>query len=139
METIDVVAAIIYRDGQILAARRGDAHGFEGGWELPGGKVEPGETSEEALRREIREELLLSLSTMWPFDTVEHDYPDFHLSMECLVCPLPKGDEPTLTEHAEVRWLSRDELLDVGWLPADREVVMRLGQFWDHVFATEHL
>lgn len=139
METIRVAAAIICRDDRILAARRQDTDDAEGGWELPGGKIEPGETSEQALRREIAEELLMDLTTMWPFDTVEHDYPTFHLSMDCLVCPVGPLQEPTLTEHAEARWLRRDELLDVAWLPADLKVITQLGTFWDQVFAAEHL
>ena len=139
MKTIPVVAASIYRDERILAARRSDAPEGVGGWELPGGKVEPGETSEEALRREIAEELIMDLTTMWPFDTVEHDYDTFHLSMDCLVCPVDPLQEPTLTEHSEVKWLGRDELLDVEWLPADKLVITKLGTFWDQLFATEHL
>lgn len=139
MQTIHVAAAIIYRDERILAARRPDTPEAKGGWELPGGKVEQGETSEQALRREISEELLMSLTTMWPFDTVEHDYDSFHLSMDCFVCPVGPLQEPTLTEHAEARWLRRDELLDVDWLAADKKVVTELGTYWDQIFAAEHL
>ena len=81
----------------------------------------------------------MSLATMWPFDTVEHDYDSFHLSMDCFVCPVGPLQEPTLTEHAEARWLRRDELLDVDWLAADKKVVTELGTYWDQIFAAEHL
>lgn len=140
METTHVAAAIIYRDGRVLAARRADdAEG--GGWELPGGKLEQGETSKEALRREIREELGCELQLVWLYDTVEHDYPDFHLTMDCYVCTLAPGAEPHRHEgvHAELRWLSRDELLDVDWLPADVALARGLSAFWDQLFEDELL
>ncbi len=138
MKTLKVAGAIIYRDGRIMAAHRSGSHGHVG-WEFPGGKLESGETAEQALRREVSEELGLRLTNMWLFDTVEHDYPDFHLSMDCFVCPLDEGQEPALTEHDRVRWLSYDELLDVDWLGADHTVALRLGMFWDQLFAAEHL
>lgn len=140
METTHVAAAIIYRDGRVLAARRADdAEG--GGWELPGGKLEQGETSKEALRREIREELGCELQLVWLYDTVEHDYPDFHLSMDCFVCSLAPGSEPTADPavHDELRWLTQDELMDVEWLPADTALASSLGYFWDEAFGVEHL
>lgn len=138
MRTLRVVGAIITRDGCILAAHRSGAHGHVG-WEFPGGKIEEGETPEEALRREIAEELNLRLSTMWFFDTVEHDYPDFHLSMDCFVCPLDGLQEPTLTEHDVIRWLDHEHLMDVTWLGADQHVAFQLGAFWDEVFSPSHL
>ena len=138
MDSVHVVAAIIERDGRIFAAHR--TRGLSGaGWEFPGGRVEAGETSEQALRREVREELRCELGVMWPFDTVSYDYPSFHLDMDCLVCTLAPGQQPTLTEHDEARWLGRDELFALDWLPADLVVVRRLGAFWDEAFSSAHL
>ena len=91
---VHVAAALIYREGRLLAARRADG-GQDGRWELPGGKIEEGEKPVEALRREVREELGCELGTAWLYDTVEHDYPDFHLAMDCFVCQLPAGAEPS--------------------------------------------
>ena len=135
---IPVAAAIICREGRVLAAHRATS-ATGPGWEFPGGKLGAGETSEEALRREVREELGLGLSTAWLLDTVRHDYPTFRLVMDCFVCmPLP-GAEPVATEHDELRWLAREELLDVAWLEADVKVASILGTFWDQVFESEHL
>lgn len=137
---VRVAAGIIRRGERVLAARR--ASGAQaGGWELPGGKIEPGETSERALRREVAEELGCELAAAWPYDTVEYDYPDFHLSMEVLVTSLAEGAEPEAREgvHTELRWLSRDDLLDVAWLPADEGLVRSLGFFWDEVLADQQL
>ena len=133
---VHVAAALIYREGRLLAARRADG-GQDGKWELPGGKIEEGEKPVEALRREVREELGCELGTAWLYDTVEHDYPDFHLSMDCYVCHLRDGEEPRALEHSEMRWLSREELGDVDWLPADRDLVAGLAFAWDQVFVTE--
>lgn len=140
METTRVSCGIIYRDGRILAARR--AKGPDcGGWELPGGKVEPGEDAPAALRREVREELGCELQLVWLYDRVEHDYPDFHLSMDCFVCTLAPGAEPVRDEsvHSELRWLTRGELLDMEWLEADKDLVRGLGLYWDEAFSEEHL
>lgn len=139
MKTIRVVAAIMAREGRILGARRAPKNDRPGGWEFPGGKIEKGESPEQALRREIDEELGMRLGTMWLLDTIEHDYPDFHLSMDCFVCPLDDKQTPTVREHAETRWLARDELLDVDWLAADERLVQTIGMFWDQIFASEHL
>ena len=99
MKTLKVAGAIIYRDGRIMAAHRSGSHGHVG-WEFPGGKLESGETAEQALRREVSEELGLRLTNMWLFDTVEHDYPDFHLSMDCTTsCSTLTGWAPTTPSH----------------------------------------
>lgn len=137
---VRVAAGIIRREGRVLAARR--ARGAQAGlWELPGGKVEPGETPETTLRREVEEELGCALAAAWPYDTVEYDYPDFHLSMEVFATGLAAGSEPACHEgvHDELRWLARDELLDVEWLPADDELVRALAFFWDEVLEDQQL
>jgi 8-oxo-dGTP diphosphatase len=132
---VSVAAAVIYDDGRVLACQRGAGHGYEGGWEFPGGKLEPGESAVAACRREIAEELGVRLSTMSFLDRVEYDYPDFHLSMDCYVCQLVPGQELRPAEHAELRWLSLDELTSVAWLPPDAELVQTLGHYWGQVFA----
>lgn len=135
---VHVAAVIIAHKGRVLAAQR--AHGeLAGGWELPGGKVEPGETSEQAARRECAEELGVSLGALWDFSSVEYDYPDFHLSMDVLMGSLAPGQEPELRVHEGLRWLGRDELLDVAWLPADEGLVRELGLAWDQLFDEMHL
>lgn len=137
---VHVAAALIYREGRLLAARRADG-GQDGKWELPGGKIEEDEKPVEALRREVREELGCELGPAWLYDTVEHDYPDFHLAMDCFVCQLPAGAEPSPHQdvHSELRWLSRDELFDVEWLPADVTLMRSLSYYWDEAFADQLL
>lgn len=138
--SVHVSAAIIHRDGKVLAARRATGP-QEGLWELPGGKVEQGERPLDALRREIREELGCELGAAWLYDTVEHDYPDLHLSMDCFICGLPAGSEPSSKRsvHQELRWLGRDELLDVEWLPADLSLVRGLVYYWDEALGDQML
>ncbi len=124
MKTIHVAAAIIQKDGKIFATQRGYGR-FKDFWEFPGGKVEPGETSETALLREIWEELDTKIAVGELAARVEYDYPDFHLSMECFFAEVVSG-ELVLKEHEAARWLSGEELDDVEWLPADLELIARL-------------
>lgn len=123
-KTVKVVAAVIRdNEGRILATRRG--HGAQaGGWEFPGGKIEKSETAQQALRREISEELGMSITVGDSITVVEHDYGDFHLEMECFWCEAG-GQEPVLREHLAARWLALDEQLPgaVEWLPADRQLL----------------
>ena len=120
MKTIQVVAAIIRQGDRIFAAQRGYGKSKDG-WEFPGGKIEPGETPEQALIREIREELNAEITVGEKLTQVEWDYSDFHLSMGCYWCSLASGTL-TLREHESARWLALDELDAVDWLPADRAV-----------------
>ena len=122
MKTIKVVAAIITKDNKIFATQRGYGE-FKDGWEFPGGKVEPGETPEEAIVREIKEELGAEIKVTGFLTTVEHDYPTFHLSMDCFWAELTEGTEMTLLEHEAAKWLKLDEVDSVDWLPADVKVV----------------
>lgn len=124
MKQIEVVAAIILKDDKIFATQRGYGD-FKDWWEFPGGKIEAGETSEEALKREIREELSTEISVDEFLCTVEYDYPAFHLTMHCYLCSL-LTEALHLNEHEAARWLSKDELESVEWLPADWGVVRRL-------------
>lgn len=121
MKSIEVVAAIIRRNGRILATQRGYGE-FKDGWEFPGGKTERGETPQQALIREIKEELKSEILVGEKLCTVEYDYPKFHLTMHCFWCDLLDG-EPVLLEHEAARWLTADELNSVDWLPADVQVV----------------
>ena len=128
MKQIEVVAAIIHdTNGRIFATQRGYGD-FKDGWEFPGGKMEPGETPEEALRREIWEELETRIAVERLVQTVEYDYPDFHLTMHCFWCHIESG-HLLLKEHEAARWLGKEQLYSVDWLPADREVVKRLRSF----------
>ncbi len=124
MKTIRVVAAVIRSGERIFAASRGYGE-FKGGWEFPGGKIEPGETSEEALVREIKEELNVEISVGSLIETVEYDYPDFHLSMDCFWCEIVNGDI-VLNEAQEAKWLSYDMLDSVKWLPADIKIIEKI-------------
>ena len=125
MKTIEVVAAIIHHEGKILATQRGYGE-HKGMWEFPGGKMEPGETEEEAIVREIREELNVGILVEKKVCTVEYDYPKFHLVMHCLWCTIATG-ELLLNEHQSARWLEKSEWESVDWLPAEIEVLKVLG------------
>jgi len=128
MKSINVVAAIILQNDKILATQRGYGE-FEGGWEFPGGKIEPGETPENALVREICEELSIEIIVEKFITTIDYDYPNFHLNMQCFLCSVVKGDL-TLFEHSDAKWLSIENLESVSWLPADIEVVQTLIQIY---------
>ena len=132
MKTIRVVAAIIKavnENGEpiIFATQRGYGD-FKGGWEFPGGKIEEGETPQEALVREIKEELETEISVGELIDTIEYDYPTFHLSMDCFWAEIVSG-ELVLTEHEAAKWLTKDELDSVGWLPADITLIEKIKVF----------
>ena len=124
MKTIEVVAAIIKKDDKIFITKRSYGE-FIDMWEFPGGKVEVGETQEEALIREIKEELELDITNLNYLTTVEYDYPKFHLSMDCFICKIKKGDL-VLKEHEAAKWLTKETLHTVDWLPADYGLVEKL-------------
>ena len=124
MKRIEVVAAIIYKDGAYFATQRGYGE-FEGMWEFPGGKIEPEETTESALKREIQEELGIDITVDKFLCTTDYDYPSFHLTMHCYLCRIISG-EIELREHKSARWLTVEALDSVEWLPADKEVVEKL-------------
>lgn len=127
MKQIEVVAAVIRKDGRVFATQRGYGD-WKGWWEFPGGKIEQGETPEEALRREIREELQAEISVDEFLCTVEYDYPKFHLTMHCYFCSL-LSETFHLNEHEAAQWLKADELDSVRWLPADVMVVEKLKRY----------
>ena len=124
MKTIEVVAAIIIKDEHVFATQRGYGD-FKGWWEFPGGKIEAGESPEEALVREIHEELDTEIEVGELLDTVEWDYPDFHLKMHCYICSLKSG-ALQLNEHSAATWLNKNTLRTVQWLPADEGLITRL-------------
>lgn len=124
MKTVRVVAAVIRKDNKIFATQRGYGE-FKDGWEFPGGKIEEGETPEQALAREIKEELDTEIKVGELIDTIEYDYPNFHLSMDCFWCEIMQGGLE-LKEHEAARWLSKEELHSVDWLPADVGVIEKI-------------
>ena len=124
MKKIEIVAAILHRDGAYFATQRGYGE-FEGMWEFPGGKIEPGESREVALKREIQEELGVDIIIEDSLCTTEYDYTSFHLTMHCYLCSVASG-EIELREHKSARWLTAETLDSVEWLPADTEVVDKL-------------
>ena len=127
MKTIRVVAAIIIKKGEVFATQRGYGD-FKGGWEFPGGKIDAGETPEEALIREIKEELDTEVEVIELLDTVEYDYPNFHLSMDCFICNIKSGDL-VLKEHEAAQWLTKETLDSVNWLPADLGLIDKIREY----------
>ena len=124
METIKVVAAVIREGNRVFATQRGYGD-YKDWWEFPGGKIEMGETPQQALKREIKEELNTVIEVGDFITTVEYDYPQFHLSMDCFWATVASG-EITLLEHESAKWLSSNELNSVEWLPADREIIKKI-------------
>ena len=130
MKHIHVVAALIFRTTQdnkrqVLATQRGYGD-FAGGWEFPGGKIEPNETPENALIREIQEELAAKIHVKNHIHTIEYDYPTFHLSMECYECELAENQDITILEHQSAKWLEKSTLYSVNWLPADVDILDKI-------------
>ena len=133
MKQVTVSGAIILRKNpetsrpEIFATQRGYGD-FKGGWEIPGGKLEPGETPEQCIVREIREELATEVKVEKILGVVDYDYPTFHLSMDCFICNIIEGDL-ILKEHEASKWLSKDELYSVDWLPADKVLIEKLKEY----------
>ena len=128
MKIVRVVAAVIESDKKIFATQRGYGE-FKGGWEFPGGKIEPGETPQQALVREIKEELDTEIEVGELIETVEYDYPTFHLSMDCFWCKIEKGNLVLLEAEAS-EWLAKDDLYSVEWLPADAGLIKKIEESW---------
>lgn len=124
MKTVKVVAAVIHSDDKVFATARGYGD-YKGQWEFPGGKIEPGELPQQALTREIREELDTDIEVGDLIGTVEYDYPTFHLSMDCFWCTVVNGNL-ILKEAQEARWLGKSEIYSVQWLPADITIIDRI-------------
>lgn len=124
MKNINVVAAVIKRGDKILATQRGYGE-FKDGWEFPGGKIEAGELPAEALVREIKEELNAQIKVEQELGSVEYDYPNFHLNMQCFLCSLVT-EELTLLEHEDMKWLTAATMDNVEWLPADVEIAQKV-------------
>ena len=126
MKSIEVVAAIIIKNHQVFATQRGYGE-WKDWWEFPGGKIEPGECPQEALKREIKEELDAEISVGELLQTIEWDYPTFHLTMHCFICSL-ESESLQLNEHEDSSWLTKDKLDSVQWLPADITVLDKISQ-----------
>ena len=131
MKTIEVVAAIIIRDDQVFATQRGYGE-WKGWWEFPGGKMESGESPQEALKREIREELDAEITVGQLIETVEWDYPTFHLTMHCFVCTL-LSEDMHLNEHDAAAWLTKETLHSVKWLPADEGLIQKIAAILEEI------
>ena len=127
MKTVRVVAAIIIENDKVFATQRGYGE-FKDGWEFPGGKIEQGETPEEAIVREIKEELDTVVEVGELLDTVEYDYPNFHLSMDCFICKIKSGNL-VLKEHESAKWLTKEILRSVEWLPADEGLIGKIEKY----------
>ena len=121
MQTINVVAAVIVQNNRVFATQRGYGD-YKDGWEFPGGKIEPGESPQDALVREIEEELKTEIVVGKLLRTVDYDYPKFHLTMHCFLCEIKSG-ELTLVEHEAAKWLTKDTIDSVDWLPADLMII----------------
>lgn len=129
MKSINVVAAILHRHSdefgeQIFTTQRGYGE-FKDGWEFPGGKIEPNESPENAIVREIKEELDTEIIVEKEIDTIEYDYPTFHISMKCFWCSIKNG-ELKLLEHEDAKWITHSEIDSVDWLPADRGILLKI-------------
>lgn len=129
MKHIEVVAAIIVADNKIFSTQRGYGD-FKDQWEFPGGKKEPGESREDALIREIKEELDTTISVDKYLTTVDYDYPNFHLTMHCFICSIVEGDL-VLKEHESAKWLDKENAYQVEWLPADKVIIPQvMAEVW---------
>ena len=131
MKTIELVAAIIIKNGQVFATQRGYGE-WKGWWEFPGGKMEAGESPQEALKREIREELDAEITVGQLIETVEWDYPKFHLTMHCFVCTL-LSEDMHLNEHDAAAWLTKETLNSVKWLPADEGLIQKIAAILEEI------
>ena len=126
MKSIEVVAAVIIRDNQVFATQRGYGE-WKDWWEFPGGKIEPGECPQEALKREIKEELDAEICVGELLQTIEWDYPTFHLTMHCFICSL-ESESLHLNEHEASKWLTKDKIKSVQWLPSDNIILEKISQ-----------
>lgn len=127
MKIVKVVAAIIIENEKVFATQRGYGE-FKDGWEFPGGKIESGETAQDAIVREIKEELDTVVEVVELLDTVEYDYPQFHLSMDCFICKIKSGNL-VLKEHEAAKWLTKETLESVEWLPADLGLIGKIKKY----------